>query len=151
MNKSNDVPVCNPMRSCNGTPGKCFISKLPLWCSRSNAIVAICSAWSGERTGSPLTTIYASPIVSTLYTLYALIVASKHVYKSFNRSTTWTIYIYWIQAKVYIKLKITQKKRKKKKTFTWTAMSSDCRKTYNITKIDGNIRKFLGFNAKAYF
>lgn len=58
-------PVWSPIRSCNGTPGKCLTLKFPLWWRRSRAIVAICSAWSGRGFGRPPTTMYASPIVST--------------------------------------------------------------------------------------
>ena len=45
-------------------------------------------ALSPLRTGSPDTTMYASPIVSTLYTSYVSILSSNVVYKSFNRLTT---------------------------------------------------------------
>lgn len=35
-------PVWSPIRNRNGVPGKWRIRNLPLWCNKSNAIVAIC-------------------------------------------------------------------------------------------------------------
>lgn len=77
------------MRSFSCSLGRCLITKFFTLCNRAKDIWAICEAWWLCRSGRPDTTIYASPIVSTLYTLKLSTTPSNAMYKSFNNVTTW--------------------------------------------------------------
>ena len=59
------LPVCIPARSCSCWSGRCRIRKTTMWLSNSSAMLAICPACSTLGIGQPLTTMHASPTVST--------------------------------------------------------------------------------------
>ena len=59
------LPVCNPILNCNFLFGRCRMRNVFTASSRRSDIRAISLAWFWPFfTGSPDTTIYASPIVS---------------------------------------------------------------------------------------
>lgn len=64
----NDLPECRPILSFSVSPGRCRMWKLRISESKWRANDAISAAWRfWLRIGNPLATMYASPIVSTLY------------------------------------------------------------------------------------
>ena len=59
-------PVWIPMRSLSVSRGRCRIVKCNIWSSRSSAILQISAIWRPALGfGNPLTTTYASPMIST--------------------------------------------------------------------------------------
>ena len=82
------LPEWIPILSLRLSLGLWGIRKLLTSDNNRKERVQISAAWIGFSTGSPDTTMYASPIVSTLYTSYSWIARSKIVYNSFRKFTT---------------------------------------------------------------
>ena len=83
------LPVCIPILSRSWRSGLCLTLNFFTELRKSRLMLAIsATCLLPFRTGRPLTTMYASPIVSTLYTSCRSTIPSNRLYKSFSRSTT---------------------------------------------------------------